>query len=209
MHENNKIITKNSIINLNLYNKKDLILKSNSKYSITITSILDNNDISISIPKDSSLSMIDNSGYIGKLNCNIYLTGEKANFEYLNQSIYINSKVEKYIQVFHKASNTTSNIKIKNIVKNNSQIIGKISLNINSNSHNCIAKQKIEFINLSSSSKIEITPILEIENLSSISEHSFSIVNLSPKDLFYFMSRGIDKKLAEKLILEGFLSNPN
>ena len=194
------------IINLELNNIKDLILESNSKYFLEINTVVNNPNISISITKNSSLQIIDNSGSMGKLNCNIYLIGEQANFEYINQSIYKDSTVEKNIQVFHQASNTKSYVKIKNIAENKSHITGKVLLHINSNSDNCIAKQQIEFINLSSSSKINFTPILEIENISAISEHSFSIINLSPQDLFYFMSRGIDKKLAKKLILEGFLS---
>lgn len=206
MHTYNQNINEDLIINLNLHNTKDLILESNSKYFIEINSILDDPNISISIPKNSSLQIIDNSRSSGKLNCNIYLIGEQANFKYINQNRYKDSTVEKNIQVFHQASNTKSYVKIKNIAENKSHITGKVLLHINSNSDNCIAKQKIEFINLSSSSKINFTPILEIENISAISEHSFSIINLSPQDLFYFMSRGIDKKLAKKLILEGFLS---
>ena len=189
--------------------KQNCELEPNSDYVIEIDNTVSNKNLSISIPKNSHLQILNCSESNINLDCEINLIGENAKFEYISKNRYSNLTVRNNINVFHKASNTSSYVNIKGIIDEDSQISGQVVLNINPEANNCIAKQKIELINLSSLSKIDFTPILEILNDSCISEHSFSIINLSPQELFYCMSRGINQNLAKKLILNGFLSNRN
>ena len=195
----------NILLDSNL--KQNCELEPNSNYVIKIDNGVSNKSLSISVPQNSCLQILDSSESNIDLNCYVSLIEENAKFEYIAKNRYYNLNIQRNINVFHQASNTSSFVNIKGIIDGNSQISGKVVLNINPEANNCNAKQKIELINLSSLSKIDFTPILEIYNNSCISEHSFSVINLSPQELFYFMSRGIDNNLAKKLILNGFLSN--
>ena len=71
---------------------------------------------------------------------------------------------------------------------------------------NCICNQENQIINLKSG-KSKISPILKIDNYNVDSNHSAYIGRFSEEKLFYMMSRGLSRKKAYCLLLNGFLVN--
>ena len=63
-----------------------------------------------------------------------------------------------------------------------------------------------QIINLDSG-KSTICPILKIDNYNVDSNHSAFIGKFSEEKIFYMMSRGITRKNAYRLLLNGFLIN--
>ena len=59
---------------------------------------------------------------------------------------------------------------------------------------------------MSDESKINLTPILEIDNDDVVCSHGAASGKPDDSVLFYLASRGIEKKDAEKLYMQGFLS---
>jgi Fe-S cluster assembly protein SufD len=59
---------------------------------------------------------------------------------------------------------------------------------------------------LSPNAKAEAIPNLEIEANDVKCSHAATISNISDEEVFYLMSRGISRKEAEELIVEGFLT---
>ncbi|MBN1258421.1 SufD family Fe-S cluster assembly protein [Candidatus Peregrinibacteria bacterium] len=64
---------------------------------------------------------------------------------------------------------------------------------------------KQETLNLSSKAKVSATPALNIKTNDVKAGHGASIRNLSPEELFYLASRGINEKMGKKMLTEAFL----
>jgi len=64
---------------------------------------------------------------------------------------------------------------------------------------------KQETLNLSPSTTVRAVPALKIDTNDVKAGHSAAIRNLNDEDVFYFGARGIDKEMAKKLLITGFL----
>lgn len=134
----------------------------------------------------------------------IYLLEENAKVDYYFKTI--SNGCEKYnMMIYHQAPNTISNINNNgvNILK------GNLTFNISSfvTEHNieCNVLQNSRIINLTDN-KCQINPNLFIDEYDVTANHSAHIGKFNEEELFYLNSRGIDKKTAENLLINGFLS---
>ena len=71
-----------------------------------------------------------------------------------------------------------------------------------SNSH-----QSSRALVLSEDQTCEITPILLIDENDVLAGHAASVGQVDPKQLYYLMSRGIDEKTAQRMVIRGFLGD--
>ena len=69
-----------------------------------------------------------------------------------------------------------------------------------SNSH-----QKPRVLTMSERHSSEVVPVLLIDENDVTAGHAASIGQVDPEDMYYLMSRGIDKETAERLVIRGFL----
>ncbi len=135
----------------------------------------------------------------------INLDEEQAKIEYNLKTI--SEQEENYdILTYHNASKTTSIINPNGVnIKE-----GKLKFNISSFVPNkiikCDASQNNKIINLTNNECI-INPNLYIDEYDVTAEHSAWIGTFKEEDLFYLMSRGINKKEAIKMLIKGFLTN--
>jgi Fe-S cluster assembly scaffold protein SufB len=60
---------------------------------------------------------------------------------------------------------------------------------------------------LDASAKVDAVPGLEIKTNDVKASHSATVTKVSPEDLFYFASRGVEKKEARRMYIEGFLND--
>lgn len=60
---------------------------------------------------------------------------------------------------------------------------------------------------LDSTAKIDAIPGLEIKTNDVKASHSATVSKVTPEDLFYFASRGIDEETARKMYVQGFLGD--
>ncbi len=58
---------------------------------------------------------------------------------------------------------------------------------------------------LSDKARSDANPILLIDENEVTAGHAASIGQVDPEDMYYLMSRGIDQKTAERLVIRGFL----
>lgn len=135
----------------------------------------------------------------------INLDEEQAKIEYNLKTI--SEQEENYdILTYHNASKTTSIINPNGVnIKE-----GKLKFNISSfvpkKIIKCDASQNNKIINLTNNECI-IDPNLYIDEYDVTAEHSAWIGTFKEEDLFYLMSRGINKKEAIKMLIKGFLTN--
>ncbi len=135
----------------------------------------------------------------------INLDEKHANIEYNLKTI--SEHDENYdILTYHNASETISKINPNGVNIEN----GKLKFNVSSFVPNkiikCDASQNSKIINLTNNECI-INPNLYIDEYDVTANHSAWIGTFKQQELFYLMSRGINKSDATKLLIKGFLTN--
>ena len=69
------------------------------------------------------------------------------------------------------------------------------------------AQQKSRVLMLSDQARSDANPILLIDENDVTAGHAASIGQVDPEDMYYLMSRGLDKATAERLVVRGFLGS--
>ena len=69
------------------------------------------------------------------------------------------------------------------------------------------AQQESRVLMLSEKSRGDANPILLIDENDVTAGHAASIGQVDPEDMYYLMSRGLDKATAERLVVRGFLGS--
>lgn len=67
------------------------------------------------------------------------------------------------------------------------------------------AQQESRVLMLSDKARSDANPLLLIDENEVTAGHAASIGQVDPEDMYYLMSRGIDKETAERLVIRGFL----
>lgn len=67
------------------------------------------------------------------------------------------------------------------------------------------AQQESRVLMLSDQARSDANPILLIDENDVTAGHAASIGQVDPEDMYYLMSRGLDKETAERLVIRGFL----
>ena len=69
------------------------------------------------------------------------------------------------------------------------------------------AQQESRVLMLSDKARSDANPILLIDENEVTAGHAASIGQVDPEDLYYLMSRGLDRETAERLVIRGFLGS--
>ena len=69
------------------------------------------------------------------------------------------------------------------------------------------AQQESRVLMLSDQARSDANPILLIDENDVTAGHAASIGQVDPEDMYYLMSRGLDKETAERLVVRGFLGS--
>lgn len=132
-----------------------------------------------------------------------------------------NSKCEKYglyigdqnqhhdiiTKTFHLVPNTTNNILVKGVLTDQSSSIYRGLIRIEKNAQQTLSYMGAHTLLLSDKAKSNNIPSLEIEANDVKATHGSSVGQVDEEKLFYLMSRGLDRKSAEAVIVEGFFES--
>lgn len=135
----------------------------------------------------------------------INLNCENAKVEYHYSTICDESE-NFTLLINHNCSNTESNVYNHGINLKNNSLIFDITSIVPKKSDNCVCNQENQIINLNEGYS-KINPNLLIDNYNVSSSHSAYIGVFKEDLLFYLMNRGIPRKKAIKLLIEGLLIN--
>lgn len=113
--------------------------------------------------------------------------------------------VEIEVVVHHQAPHTKATTVLKGVGRDQAKLrfVGRIIIDPECGDSNSFLTERI--LLLSDKAMAEAVPDLEILTDDVRCSHAASISRISPEQLFYLMSRGLTKKQAEALIIEGFL----
>jgi Fe-S cluster assembly protein SufD len=105
----------------------------------------------------------------------------------------------------HTAPNSQSNLLIKGVFQDESKFHYQGLIKIEKSGQNTKAYQKNQNLVLSSGVFVESEPFLEILANEVFCTHGSTTGTINEEDLYYIMTRGIQREAAQALIVEGFL----
>ena len=108
-------------------------------------------------------------------------------------------------RMIHLASNTSSTIISKSIVKNGGVANYRGTVRHHKNVQNCRSHVECDTLILDNLSKSDTIPNNEVKNNTSYIEHEATVSKISEEQLFYLMSRGISEHDATQMIIMGFI----
>lgn len=108
-------------------------------------------------------------------------------------------------RMIHLASNTSSTIISKSIVKGGGVANYRGTVRHMKNAKNCRSHVECDTLILDEQSYSDTIPNNEVKNNTSYIEHEATVSKISDEQLFYLMSRGISEKDATQMIIMGFI----
>ena len=108
-------------------------------------------------------------------------------------------------RMIHLASNTSSTIISKSIVKGGGVANYRGTVRHMKNAQNCRSHVECDTLILDEESYSDTIPNNEVKNNTSYIEHEATVSKISEDQLFYLMSRGISEKDATQMIIMGFI----
>lgn len=116
-----------------------------------------------------------------------------------------NDLVKTSIKLVHKKPGIHSNILIKAVLWDNSRFDFEGDLIIEKGAKSTNTYLKADILILSDKASARAVPSLEIKEDDVKAGHGATIGRVDDEQLFYLISRGLSKKNAEKIIVEGFI----
>ena len=104
----------------------------------------------------------------------------------------------------HNAADTTSDLLYKGALKENSRTVWQGMIRALPDSQRINGFQSNRNLMLDSIARADSIPGLEIEADDVICTHAAAMGNLDPEEIFYLMSRGIDRNTAIEMSVQGF-----
>ena len=208
-------LDKDNGIEISINKNIEFLLSSNSKVHHIYISKLNKNS---NIQKNLTCNVADNASYEyssiqrllshTKIDSAINLNGENAKCNFA-EAVQLDQKANfsHTLKISHHASSTISNQR-HNLIANE-QSSGKFHGTIfaEKNIYNIEADQLSKNLLLSDDANIKSFPILEIYTDSIKCSHGSSVGMINEDQLAYLMARGIEKKLAINMIIEGLLND--
>lgn len=160
----------------------------------------------ITLKKNAELQreVLNLSAGVSRVDC--FLEGERASFT--NKEIHFNTnqqQTENKINVYHKASNTKSLVKIKSVLKNASRNFTHGMVRVEKDIENVNTYLSAHALLLDKDAQALAIPALEIESADVQAGHSASVSTIDEDQLFYLTTRGLSLEDAKKEIVKGFL----
>ncbi|MCQ2815007.1 MAG: Fe-S cluster assembly protein SufB [Bacilli bacterium] len=108
-------------------------------------------------------------------------------------------------RMIHEASDTTSTIISKSVVKNGGVANYRGTVRHLPTAKNCRSHVECDTLILDELSKSDTIPTNEVKNNQSYIEHEATVSKINEDQLFYLMSRGLSEKEATQMIIMGFI----
>ena len=211
----------------------DVIYEIKDSINLTIkdgvfANILDstcNSDVIINVEKNASVNyyvlntkntkkVFNLSGELNLLEINLDETDENIKTNLLNENATFNVKLlsfsnnfnSKYsFYVSHKSEKTFSKIENVGVALNGGNLLFDVTGKIEKGMKASKASQISRGVIMDDNSNIIINPILLIDEYDCFANHGAAIGKINDEDLFYLMSRGLNKNEAFLLMLQGMI----
>ena len=132
----------------------------------------------------------------------------EENAKYVGSGVVMSnsSKCENNLEIRHLSKSAVSDCSFKAVTRGSSNVSFKGKVFVDENCSNTQSNQISKGLLIDEESKINLTPILEINNDDVVCSHGAASGKADEEVLFYLASRGISKSEAERIYIQGFLS---
>lgn len=184
---------------------KKLLVKSGETKNLLLNSL---NTTEVNLKENSELTMVlvlENE-FISQKEMIFKLEGKNANLKLL--AIIIGKNSEKFplkITAIHSSPETKSEITIKSVLKDESEINFEGKIIVPKKSVKTVSHLSHNSLPLSENAKTITIPSLEIHENNVKISHSTTIGLINSEHLFYLKSRGINQETAEKILIKAFV----
>src|SRR3990170_5446809 len=137
---------------------------------------------------------------------NVILAGENAQVEVIGPAMGKgddNKSLELYVT--HAAPNTKSDVKVRAVLRGRSTFAFRGNVKIEKGAKGVDAYLRSDALLFDEAKMGDDTPALEILEPDVKAGHAATIGKVDEQMLFYLMSRGLSRKEAEKLLIQGFV----
>jgi len=136
----------------------------------------------------------------------VVLAGENASVEVVGL-VLGKEREQKSLETFitHAAPNTKSNIQVKGVLKDFSKFDFRGNVKIEKGAKGSDAYLRSDVLLFDEAQMGDDTPALEILEPDVKAGHAATIGKVDEGMIFYLMSRGLSRKQAEKLLVDGFI----
>ena len=221
---NTIVFDKEEVINLDkdaLLNGNNLLIKDDTSINMYINKdtnlvidISDNSNLDLFILCNHKINLIVNLESNSKCNISLfgfnisglieaYLNKEESEFYLHNSSIYDEACLLE-VNTHHLKSNTVSDIHNHGFTYKKGSLEYSVNGIVPKSSSKCICNQDNQIINLTDNI-CNIHPNLLIDNYDVVANHAAYIGTFKDSNLFYLMSRGINKNRCYVMLLKAYL----
>jgi Fe-S cluster assembly protein SufD len=143
----------------------------------------------------------------GESKIEVVLAGENASVELVGLVIGKGSD-EKSLEAYitHAAPNTKSNVNVRAVLRGKSQFDFRGSVKIEKGAKGADAYLRSDALLFDDAKMGDDTPALEILDPDVRAGHAATVGKVDEQMLFYLMSRGLTKRQAEKILIDGFIN---
>ncbi len=110
------------------------------------------------------------------------------------------------VQNIFNAPNGKGNVVMKGVAEDEANVKANGMIKIGPGGSKTETELAENILMLDSTAKVDAVPALEIKTNDVKASHSATVTKVNEEDLFYMASRGIDKKTARGMYVEGFLA---
>nr|UXY88323.1 Fe-S cluster assembly protein SufD [Cryptomonas curvata] len=147
-------------------------------------------------------------GFLSRTNLGIDINGINSSAKLKGISLANKNRiVDIHSRISHNYPECFSSQLHKNLVSEKGHAIFAGKIQVHSGSFNTESEQLCKTLLLSSTSRIDAMPILEINNDNVKCTHGATVSDLDKNQIFYFLSRGISIEIARKLLTSGFIKD--
>lgn len=143
----------------------------------------------------------------GSKRLEVVLAGENAGVEVVGLVMGKDSD-EKALEAYitHAAPNTKSNVNVRAVLKDKSTFAFRGNVKIEKGAKGADAYLRSDALLFDDAKMGDDTPALEILEPDVKAGHAATIGKVDEQMLFYLMSRGLSRRQAEKMLIEGFVA---
>ena len=160
------------------------------------------------VDKDASVQWIECSFNSNIIHANLTarLAGEGSSTDL--RSLFIgegDAALNLDVKTIHDAPNTKSRMLGRGVLHGRARAVSKGLVKIQQNAAGCDGFQEQHGLLLSEEASFDPVPVLEIHNDDVKCSHATTVSDIDDEKIYYMMSRGLDKAMARRSVVEGFV----
>ncbi len=144
-------------------------------------------------------------GKINRIRIDTNFNGQGSNCN--NVGVFLgkgNEHIDFTTNVYHKTQNTTNEIMVDGILKDNSSSVYRGLIRIDKEAQKTFSYLENHILKLGNKTLANSIPSLKIDANDVKASHGATVGQIDEEHMFYLMARGLSMQEAEKLIVEGF-----